>query len=411
MKDNNSENNISKPKVKEETNAEIVLKEKLIKIIEDTAKLNEELQTKSLEENEKVVNRAKQEADNKENKLIKDKEDKYAQVKSIIDQARAAAVAGNYNDAERLLNEASAIIAGNPLLKGSNLESSLLRISSEMIEVQNGYISTQGIKELYAYDMEQERKELFNSTLGGYYKDANHREMVHSARKDIEENREPPVPVLKEYVNHTLEKDEKETQEVIERLALMVDFLDRKEQKIGLTKEEVEEREHYKVELKGAKLDKEVRCEVEKCCKKETGIKKPSKHELQQFANTQFETPTGIERMQKVVHDANRKVKDEENLITKKSTKVDQTITGNQAPSINFKDILKNQNQEKDQTIETNKKSLEQENKNYEPKEIKSFDKFMKEHDSSTSKNLGDLTPPTTPSKAPEGPGKGGPAK
>ncbi|AIL65884.1 hypothetical protein NOVO_07740 [Rickettsiales bacterium Ac37b] len=384
--DNNQEKNSSKPAVKEKTNVEQELESKLLKIIKNFSEINQELQAKANQEKEKrEADLNKNESRNKEHRLEQDKERKYAEVKSLLELARAASIAGNYDTAASLLSQASSIIASNPLLKGSNLESRLQNIANDMREVQNGYVSIHGINGLSARELSakevEEVKSLLNKNMLDYYKDNTYKEKIHFARKEIEEGKELSTPMLKEYMNHTLEKDNHERQQYIDRLVLMVDHLDQKEKKVGITEEENKQRKIYKKELKGARLDREINEGLKDLAQKETG--KSDLDSIRTCCNKKLETEKGQEEIQKVVKKAKEKMdytKKKEKHTEKKVTKefTDPTFLVK-----DFKNQLKNKLKEKNSLTKTS-------------------NEVIKEQDSLSDKRLGNLAPSATPSEAPQ---------
>ncbi|AIL66174.1 hypothetical protein NOVO_09325 (plasmid) [Rickettsiales bacterium Ac37b] len=394
----NTRNIDNKAEEEKVSNIEIALKEKQLILENSFKKLEEELQIHEKKIQEKLkVDKVKdiQEGDTKEDKLEQEKESKIAEVKSLIEQARSAAVAGHYDRAMQLLNDASDIIKNNPLLKGGGLESSIQRISSEIIEVQNGYISVNNIGNLLVNGLSEKEAEeyrmLLSNDMLNYYKSNEHKEKVQAARKDIEEGKEPPAPMLREYVNHTLEKDEKEKNQYIDRLALMVDHLDKKEKTKSLTKEEKEERKLYKEELKGARLDRAVHMGIRDLAQKETG--RSDLPSLRTFVNMQLETEQGKAKIQDVVKQVRREIKARDNTLNEKREALSSSLT------VDGLEALEAISEE-----QSNSKNIKDKLESGKSQQVKE----TKEQKSSSQEYL---SPPVTPKVPNNPPGRRGPSR
>ncbi|AIL64462.1 hypothetical protein NOVO_00250 [Rickettsiales bacterium Ac37b] len=157
----------------------------------------------------------------KDERIRRDAESKIKEIKDNIDKARLAMVNGNYSLAESYLSAAMSLILGNPILKGSALETRIQVVRNEITEVQNGYISVQptsqinlGFDSNLALSSEIEIEKHLNH-LGNklddyhksYYKDSDYRKRIYTIHEKISKGEGIETRESQEYLEHIFEHD------------------------------------------------------------------------------------------------------------------------------------------------------------------------------------------------------------
>ncbi|MFV9875065.1 MAG: hypothetical protein AB8U25_00070 [Rickettsiales endosymbiont of Dermacentor nuttalli] len=272
INDINAENN--NKQITEMSEIEIIADEMIRKVLTDTYKIQsatkfykDALSRNTVLLNNKPLSMEDQEAkqlvikiaNEKDNRIKQDAENKIKEVKDNIDKARLAMVNGNYTLAENYLANAINLVMSNSILKGSALETRIQVVRNEMVEVQNGYMSVQPQSQinldfnsntqlLTQVELEKHLNYLGNKLDDyhkSYYNDTDYRKRIYAIHKKIDNKNSLDNKEAQEYLEHIFEHDNVYRKEQMNVLSAGINAYNELQKIRSLTENEQKELKHF----------------------------------------------------------------------------------------------------------------------------------------------------------------------